>query len=212
MIQEMSAQLHTILAVMEAIAVFSCAISGFAEARKQHLDPVGAFVLAFATAFGGGTLRDVLLDHRPFYWVQHQWYTVIILVLSLSTSGVMKLVSRVATERVLLITDAIGLGFFSASGTSLALQTDMSALMSVMMGVITGVGGGVIRDILCNEVPLVLRDTRPYAICAFVGGWIYIALTYVDLDPLYTLSISALSVIFVRLITVAFDVDRKSVV
>ncbi|VVE66730.1 trimeric intracellular cation channel family protein [Pandoraea anapnoica] len=210
MIHEMSAQLHTILAVMEAIAVLSCAISGFAEARKQHLDPVGAFVLAFATAFGGGTLRDVLLDHRPFYWVQHQWYSVIILVLSLSTGVVLKLVSRVATERVLLITDAIGLGFFSASGTSLALQTDMSAFMSVMMGVITGVGGGVIRDILCNEVPLVLRDTRPYAVCAFIGGWIYIALTYVDLDPVYTLSISAFSVIFVRLITVAFDVRLKS--
>ncbi|WP_425495824.1 trimeric intracellular cation channel family protein [Pandoraea bronchicola] len=206
----MSAQLHTILAVMEAIAVMSCAISGFAEARKQHLDPVGAFVLAFATAFGGGTLRDVLLDHRPFYWVQHQWYTVIILVLSLSTSGVLRLVSRVATERMLLITDAIGLGFFSASGTSLALQTDMSAFMSVMMGVITGVGGGVMRDILCNEVPLVLRDTRPYAVCAFIGGWIYIALTYADLDPVYSLSISALSVIFVRLITVAFDVRLKS--
>ncbi|VVE47345.1 trimeric intracellular cation channel family protein [Pandoraea anhela] len=210
MINEMSAQLHTILAIMEAIAVLSCAISGFAEARKQHLDPVGAFVLAFATAFGGGTLRDVLLDHRPFYWVQHQWYSVIILVLSLSTSVVLKLVSRVATERVLLITDAIGLGFFSASGTSLALQTDMSAFMSVMMGVITGVGGGVIRDILCNEVPLVLRDTRPYAVCAFIGGWIYIALTYADLDPVYTLSISAFSVIFVRLITVAFDVRLKS--
>ncbi|AJF01329.1 trimeric intracellular cation channel family protein [Pandoraea apista] len=206
----MSAQLHTILAVMEAIAVLSCAISGFAEARKQHLDPVGAFVLAFATAFGGGTLRDVLLDHRPFYWVQHQWYTVIILILSLSTSGVLRLVSRVATERVLLITDAIGLGFFSASGTSLALQTDMSAFMSVMMGVITGVGGGVMRDILCNEVPLVLRDTRPYAVCAFIGGWIYIALTYADLDPVYTLSISAFSVIFVRLITVAFDVRLKT--
>ncbi|VVE07366.1 trimeric intracellular cation channel family protein [Pandoraea communis] len=210
MIHEMSAQLHTILAVMEAIAVLSCAISGFAEARKQHLDPVGAFVLAFATAFGGGTLRDVLLDHRPFYWVQHQWYTVIILVLSLSTSGVLRLVSRVATERVLLITDAIGLGFFSASGTSLALQTEMSAFMSVMMGVITGVGGGVMRDILCNEVPLVLRDTRPYAVCAFIGGWIYIALTYADLDPVYTLSISAFSVIFVRLITVAFDVRLKT--
>ncbi|MGC7406593.1 trimeric intracellular cation channel family protein [Pandoraea pneumonica] len=206
----MSDQLHTILAVAEAIAVMSCAISGFAEARKQHLDPVGAFVLAFATAFGGGTLRDVLLDHRPFYWVQHQWYTIIILVLSLSTSGVLRLVSRVATERVLLITDAIGLGFFSASGTSLALQTGMSPFMSVMMGVITGVGGGVMRDILCNEVPLVLRDTRPYAVCAFIGGWIYIALTYADLDPLYTLSISALSVIFVRLITVAFDVRLKS--
>nr|WP_237170069.1 trimeric intracellular cation channel family protein [Pandoraea faecigallinarum] len=210
MINEMSAQLHTILAIMEAIAVLSCAISGFAEARKQHLDPVGAFVLAFATAFGGGTLRDVLLDHRPFYWVQHQWYSVIILVLSLSTSAVLKLVSRVATERVLLITDAIGLGFFSASGTSLALQTDMSAFMSVMMGVITGVGGGVLRDILCNEVPLVLRDTRPYAVCAFIGGWIYIALTYADLDPVYTLSISSFSVIFVRLITVAFDVRLKS--
>lgn len=210
MVLEMSDQLHTILAVAEAIAVMSCAISGFAEARKQHLDPVGAFVLAFATAFGGGTLRDVLLDHRPFYWVQHQWYTIIILVLSLSTSGVLRLVSRVATERVLLITDAIGLGFFSASGTSLALQTGMSPFMSVMMGVITGVGGGVMRDILCNEVPLVLRDTRPYAVCAFIGGWIYIALTYADLDPLYTLSISALSVIFVRLITVAFDVRLKS--
>ncbi|WP_087688782.1 MULTISPECIES: trimeric intracellular cation channel family protein [Pandoraea] len=206
----MSSQLHTILAITEAIAVLSCAISGFAEARKQHLDPVGAFVLAFATAFGGGTLRDVLLDHRPFYWVQHQWYTIIILILSLSTSGVLRLVSRVATERVLLITDAIGLGTFSASGTSLALQTGMSPFMSVMMGVITGVGGGVMRDILCNEVPLVLRDTRPYAVCAFIGGWIYIALTYADLDPVYTLSISALSVIFVRLITVAFDVRLKA--
>jgi uncharacterized membrane protein YeiH len=210
MIHEMSAQLHTILAIMEAIAVLSCAISGFAEARKQHLDPVGAFVLAFATAFGGGTLRDVLLDHRPFYWVQHQWYTVLILVLSPSTSGVLRLVSRVATERVLLIADAIGLGFFSASGTSLALQTDMSAFMSVMMGVITGVGGGVMRDILCNEVPLVLRDTRPYAVCAFIGGWIHIALTYADIDPVYSLSISALSVIVVRLLTVAFDVRLKS--
>lgn len=210
MIHEMSAQLLTILAIMEAIAVFSCAISGFAEARKQHLDPVGAFVLAFATAFGGGTLRDVLLDHRPFYWVQHQWYTVLILVLSLSTSGVLRLVSRVATERVLLVTDAVGLGFFSASGTSLALQTDMSAFMSVMMGVITGVGGGVMRDILCNEVPLVLRDTRPYAVCAFIGGWIYIALTYADIDPVYSLSISALSVIVVRLLTVAFDVRLTS--
>ncbi|VVD87599.1 trimeric intracellular cation channel family protein [Pandoraea iniqua] len=210
MIHEMSSQLHTILAITEAIAVLSCAISGFAEARKQHLDPVGAFVLAFATAFGGGTLRDVLLDHRPFYWVQHQWYTIIILILSLSTSGVLRLVSRVATERVLLITDAIGLGTFSASGTSLALQTGMSPFMSVMMGVITGVGGGVMRDILCNEVPLVLRDTRPYAVCAFIGGWIYIALTYADLDPVYTLSISALSVIFVRLITVAFDVRLKA--
>ncbi|ALS62936.1 MULTISPECIES: trimeric intracellular cation channel family protein [Pandoraea] len=206
----MSSQLHTILAITEAIAVLSCAISGFAEARKQHLDPVGAFVLAFATAFGGGTLRDVLLDHRPFYWVQHQWYTIIILILSLSTSGVLRLVSRVATERVLLITDAIGLGTFSASGTSLALQTGMSPFMSVMMGVITGVGGGVMRDILCNEVPLVLRDTRPYAVCAFIGGWIYIALTYADLDPVYTLSISALSVILVRLITVAFDVRLKA--
>lgn len=210
MMHEMSSQLHTILAITEAIAVLSCAISGFAEARKQHLDPVGAFVLAFATAFGGGTLRDVLLDHRPFYWVQHQWYTIIILILSLSTSGVLRLVSRVATERVLLITDAIGLGTFSASGTSLALQTGMSPFMSVMMGVITGVGGGVMRDILCNEVPLVLRDTRPYAVCAFIGGWIYIALTYADLDPVYTLSISALSVIFVRLITVAFDVRLKA--
>jgi uncharacterized membrane protein YeiH len=72
------------------------------------------------------------------------------------------------------------------------------------------VGGGVMRDILCNEVPLVLRDTRPYAVCAFIGGWIYIALTYADMDPVYSLSISALSVIFVRLITVAFDVRLKS--
>lgn len=210
MIHEMSAQLHSILAIMEAIAVLSCAIPGFAEARKQHLDPVGAFVLAFATAFGGGTLRDVLLDHRPFYWVQHQWYTVIILILSISTPLVLRLVSRVATERVLLITDAIGLGSFSASGTSLALQSGMPPLMSVMMGVITGVGGGVMRDILCNEVPLVLRDARPYAVCAFIGGWIYIALTYADLDPAYTLSISALSVILVRLLTVTFDIRLRS--
>ena len=202
----MHPRLTLALAVMEAIAIMAYSISGFIEARTRRLDAVGTFLVALATAFGGGTVRDVLLERRPFYWVQHQNYVLVIFVMSLFAPMTFRAISRVISERVLLVADAIGLGLFSVSGTSLALDAQMPWFTSVMMGVLTGVFGGVIRDVLCNEVPLILRDSRPYATCAFVGCWIYVLLDYMNFDTVYSVLIGTAFILVARLVTFKLDV------
>jgi uncharacterized membrane protein YeiH len=172
-----------LLTAMEALAIFAYAISALIEARERRLDVVGAFIVAFLTAFGGGTLRDLLLERRPFYWVEHQNYVLALFVLALAAPFILKPLSHIVSARALLVADAIGLGMFSIAGTSMALEMDMPLFTSVMMGVITGVFGGVLRDVLCNEVPIILRDSKPYATCAFIGCWAYIAMVRGGMAP-----------------------------
>jgi len=199
-------RLNFALSVIEALAILSFAISGFIEARKRRLDPIGTFLVATATAFGGGTIRDVLLERRPFYWVEHQSYVIGIFVLSFFATYVLRMVSWVISERALLIADAIGLGLFSISGTSIALDSGMPWFTSAMMGVVTGVFGGIMRDVLCNDIPLILRDSRPYATCAFAGCWLYVLLARLDVDPLYSLVAASAFILITRLVTFKFNV------
>lgn len=194
------------IAVLEVIATLAYAISGFVEARKNRLDSVGTFIIALATAFGGGTARDILLERRPFYWVQHENYVVVIFVLSLFAPLVLKMMSRLSAERILLVADAIGLGIFSISGTSIALDAKMPSFIAVMMGVITGVFGGVMRDVLCNDIPLILRDSRPYATCAFAGCWVYLLLVEIHFDSVYSVLFATGFILVARLVTYKFDI------
>jgi len=194
------------LSIIEGLAILAYAFSGFIEARKRRLDAVGTFLVALATAFGGGTMRDVLLQRRPFYWVEHETYVLVIFVLSLFAPFVLRLASRVFNERALLIADAIGLGLFSISGTSIALDAGMPAFIAVMMGVVTGVFGGILRDVVCNEVPLLLRDSRPYATCAFAGCWLYLALDRLQVDAVYSVIVATGFILIARLITFKLDV------
>ncbi|MBF6988896.1 MULTISPECIES: trimeric intracellular cation channel family protein [Cupriavidus] len=197
-------RLPLILHIMEVIGVLAFAVSGVVDARKQRLDVVGTFVVAFATAFGGGTLRDVLLDRRPFYWVEHEGYVLLIFAMSFGASFVLRVVSRVASDRALIVADAIGLGLFSVTGTSLALVGQMTPTVAVMMGIISSVFGGVVRDVLCNEVPMILRDRSPYATCSFVGCWIYIGLTWMEVQQEAALMTGALAIIAMRLVSVRY--------
>lgn len=197
-------RLPLILHVMEVVGVLAFAVSGVVDARKQRFDAVGTFVVAFATAFGGGTVRDVLLDRRPFYWVDHEGYVILIFVMSLGASFVLRVVSRVASERTLITADAIGLGLFSVTGTSLALVANMTPAVAVMMGIISSVFGGVVRDVLCNEVPMILRDRSPYATCAFVGCWVYVGLTWLRAEQELALLAGAITITVARLLCVRF--------
>lgn len=194
------------LAVIEALAIFAYAVSGFIEARKRRLDAVGMFMVALVTAFGGGTVRDVLLGRRPFYWVEHEGYVIAIFVLSLFAPFTLRMASRVFSERALLVADAIGLGLFSISGTSIALEAGMPWFIAALMGVMTGVFGGILRDVLCNEVPLVLRDSHPYATCAFAGCGVYLLLVRLDVDSVYSVSIATAFILVARLVTFKLDV------
>ena len=186
----MHPRLTLAISIMEALAIFAYAISGLIEARKRRLDAVGAFLVALATAFGGGTVRDVLLSRRPFYWVQHQDYVIVIFVMAIFAPFLLRTTTRLFDQRALLIADAIGLGLFSISGTSIALDAQMPAFTAAMMGVMTGVFGGIMRDVLCNEVPLILRDSRPYAVCALAGCWLYLGLDWLGLQGVYNVLVS----------------------
>ncbi len=195
-------RLPLILHVMEVVGVLAFAVSGVVDARKQRLDAVGTFIVAFATAFGGGTVRDVLLDRRPFYWVEHEYYVLLIFAMSIGAAIVFRVVSTVASDRAMLVADAIGLGLFSVTGTSLALVAQMTPTVAVMMGIISAVFGGVVRDVLCNEVPMILRDRSPYATCSFVGCWVYVGLTWLRADQEAALLTGALVTMAMRLLSV----------
>lgn len=163
---------------VEGLATAAFALSGAMEAARKRLDAVGVCVVAFLAAFGGGTLRDLLLDQRPFFWVRH--VELLWAVLALCVLAMLFLRDRhfVLTEKAIQWPDALGLGLFAAVGVDLALQNQLPALVAVLMGVITGVFGGVLRDMVCNEIPTAFRDHRPYAVCAFAGGWVYVGLLH----------------------------------
>jgi uncharacterized membrane protein YeiH len=194
-----------LIKVIEILAVLVGALSGLIEARSKKMDVVGVFTVAFITAFGGGTLRDILLDHRPLFWVIHQEYAILIFVLALIANPVLKTLSYIVSERLIVIADAFGLGLFSVAGVAAALSAGMPLFIASMMGVITGIFGGVLRDIVCNEIPMVLRDGRPYAICAFAGCWLYLLLQKFAVAAEISLWSSVLLITALRLITWARD-------
>ncbi len=160
---------------VEALATLAFALSGVLAGARKRLDVVGVCVVAFLTAFGGGTVRDLLLDRRPFFWVAHVELLWLVLIVSVLSMQLLRSQHHAVTERAILWPDAIGLGLFTASGVHYALVAHMPMLVAAIMGVITSMFGGVLRDMVCNEVPASLRDHRPYALLSFLGAWVYIA-------------------------------------
>ncbi len=196
----------TLIKFIEIMAILVGAFSGFIEARRKRMDLVGVFTVAFITAFGGGTLRDILLDRRPLFWVTHQEYAILIFVLALVATPLIRTLRHVLSEKLIVVADAIGLGLFSIAGVSAALDADMPIFIASMMGVITGIFGGVLRDIVCNEVPMVFRDGKPYAICAFLGSWMYLLMRHFTFPHDFALWSSATFITGLRLLTWRFDI------
>jgi uncharacterized membrane protein YeiH len=160
--------------IVETVAIVAFALSGILAAARKHLDAVGVCVVAGLAAFGGGTLRDILLDRRPFFWVAHPGWLWALIALAIAAMLFMRTRHLEPTERAIQWPDALGLGLFTASGTQVALDAALPAIVAVLMGMITAVFGGVLRDIVCNEIPSAFRDHRPYAVCSFVGGWVLV--------------------------------------
>jgi uncharacterized membrane protein YeiH len=129
-------------------------------------------VIATVTAIGGGTLRDVLLDRHPIFWIADSRYLLVILAATGLTLVYVHL--RIPATRALPVADALGLAFFTIGGVQIAEQAGLTGLVAVLMGVITGVAGGMIRDVLCAEIPLILRRGQLYATSAIVGSALYL--------------------------------------
>jgi uncharacterized membrane protein YeiH len=171
---------ETLRLVVEMTATVAFALSGLMEAARKRLDAVGVCVVAFLAAFGGGTLRDLLLDQRPFFWVRHVDWLWGLLLLCVAAMLFMRSRHFEPTERAMQWPDALGLGLFTAVGVDQALNIGSPTLVAVLMGLVTGVFGGVLRDMVCNEIPTAFRDHRPYAVCAFAGAWVYVGLSRTD--------------------------------
>ena len=162
----------SLLFALEMIGTAVFAISGALAASRANMDLFGFSVLALMPAIGGGTLRDMMLGRMPVFWIQDNSYVTVALLAALA---VYFFADRPGFRRTLLIwMDALGLALFAVLGTEVALETGVSALVAVMMGVMTAVLGGMIRDIICNEIPLVL-SSEIYATAAFVASIAYVA-------------------------------------
>ena len=182
---------HTLPFVIEMVATFAFAFSGLIAGARKKMDLVGLCIVSGVSAFGGGTLRDILLDRRPFFWVVNSHWLWLLIGLCLLAMIFMRERHFEFTEKAIQIPDALGLGLFTALGTQIALELGMPAIVAALMGMMTAVFGGVLRDICCNEIPKAFNDHQPYAILAFLGGWLLIGLSEMHLPEWLVLFISA---------------------
>jgi uncharacterized membrane protein YeiH len=205
--EQIASQIQYIITIMEGFALFAAAIAGFILARKLRFDAVSTFIIGFVSAFGGGTLRDILLDRRPFYWVAHENYAIAVFILSLVAPFAIRVSSKFINETWFNTIDAIGLGLFTAAGTAIALEAGMPSFTASLLGVMTAVFGGVIRDVMLNQIPWLLTNKQPYASCAFLGAWAFILLQPMDISDLSKLLLSSVLVIFLRLWTSRLKIE-----
>ena len=197
-------QLSNAQVVVEVAGTLAFALSGILEAARKRLDAVGVCFVAGVAAFGGGTLRDVLLDRRPFFWVERAGWLWAVLLLCVAAMLFLRARHFTPTERGMQWPDALGLGLFAATGTQIAAADGLPAIVAVLMGVMTAVFGGVLRDVLCNEVPRAFNDHRPYALCAFAGGWVVLGAQQVGLAPPLALAAGVLVATAARILALHF--------
>ncbi|HUK99678.1 MAG TPA: trimeric intracellular cation channel family protein [Nitrospirota bacterium] len=167
--------MNAFIKTIEILGIIAFALTGIVEARRKGMDIVGVYAVAMVTAFGGGSLRDIILDRHPLFWIEHYEYAVLLLLISIISLTIMKaMLTRKRTVILVLVLDALGLGLFSSSGASIANQLGYAPFVSALLGVITGVFGGVMRDTICKEIPYIFQRRELYATCSFIGAWIYI--------------------------------------
>ena len=145
----------TTMLVIYLVAITAEAMSGALAAGRRNMDIFGVAVIAFVTALGGGTIRDMVLGHYPIGWTQHPEYVYLVISAGLLTTVVARYMRHL--KQVFLLLDAMGLIAFSLIGCSVALQHDYPRVVVIMAGMLTGISGGIVRDVLCNQVPVVFR-------------------------------------------------------
>lgn len=183
-------------------AVALCAVTGALEAGRKQMDIVGVTAVGLATALGGGTLRDLLLA-RAVFWTTDQTYLLAALLATLLSFFAVRAIHL--HPRLFLIPDALGLALFTVLGTEIALQHGSPWLVAALMGVITGVVGGVLRDMLCNDIPLIFLPGELYATAAFAGALTVVGLRLLDAHPALAATLGFAVATVLRLGAMAFQ-------
>ncbi len=196
--------MNELLFYLDIFGIIVFALSGALMAGRYQLDPFGVVVLASVTAVGGGTIRDVILQ-TPVFWVEKPYYLYVILATALLTIVLIRQPKRIP-KRFLLIADALGLALFAVLGTQKALYLGAPVPVAIVLGTITGVAGGMIRDVLCNVIPMILRQ-EIYALAAMLGGSLFIFLHWLGWSDRQAIVASMSAALLLRLAAIYWHVS-----
>jgi uncharacterized membrane protein YeiH len=187
--------------LLDIIGTMAFAMSGALTAMNKKLDPFGVFIIAFVTAVGGGTLRDIMIGRTPVGWMQDLNYVYVIVIGFILAILFRKKFDRLRTS--LFLFDTIGLGVFTLIGLEKGISVGLHPVICIALGTMTACFGGVIRDILCTEIPVIFRR-EIYATICILGGIVFFLLRKLDLDNDVLYLTTSLVIISVRLMAVKF--------
>ncbi len=194
--------------LIDVLGTVAFAISGVLVAMEKKLDVFGVFIIAFVTAVGGGTLRDLLIGNTPVGWMRAP--------LSIFTIAITVLLAVVFVNylkhfrKSLFLFDTIGIGLYTMIGIEKGLAVHLSPVMCIALGTMTASFGGVLRDILCNEIPVIFRR-EVYATVCILGGFLYFGLVFVQVPAEVAYSIGIGAIILLRLLAVRFKISLPNI-
>lgn len=200
--------MELIINYISIIGAFAFAVSGAITAMNKRFDPFGVLIIAFVSAVGGGTIRDILITERSVFWLKEPSYIYFILA-----GTVFAIIFRSKLNilyKPLLFFDAIGLGLFTIAGVQIGLDYNISAINCIILGTITGAFGGVLRDILVNEVPVIFKQ-EIYATVSILGGGMYLIFLKLGVNNLLLQIVPILSIIVLRLIVIKYNISLPSI-
>ncbi|MBT8101421.1 MAG: trimeric intracellular cation channel family protein [Gammaproteobacteria bacterium] len=188
--------------LLEMLGTAAFAVSGALAASRKNMDIFGFCVLALMPAVGGGTIRDIIIDRVPVFWISDNRYIAVAIIAALIVFFTSyKPGSR---RRILVWMDALGLALFAALGTEICLQHDTGPLVAIMLGVTTAVTGGMIRDIICNEIPLIL-SREIYATAAFIAAVCYVLADKAGFDQPVSLGVAVIAGFAIRAFGIKYN-------
>lgn len=196
------------LLIIDILGTFSFAVSGAFLAMQKKLDPFGVLVLSFVTAIGGGTLRDMMIGNLPVSWLRNETATLVIFAAAVSTIFFGRYLKQFTTT--LFLFDALGLGLFTIVGIELALEKEFSPAVCIALGTITASFGGVLRDVLLNDVPLLFHK-EIYALASIAGGILYFLLAKTTIDNDLSRILCVLSIFIIRVVAVRFKLSLPTI-
>ena len=194
--------------IIDILGTIAFAISGVLVAMDKRLDVFGVLIIAFVTAVGGGTLRDLLIGIKPVGWLNAPVHLLIIVVTVLLAIIFVKQLKYV--RKSLFLFDTIGIGFYTMVGIEKGLAADLLPVMCIALGTITACFGGVIRDILCNEIPVIFRK-EIYATVCILGGLVYFVLIQFPINDTIAYSLAILTIIIMRVLAVRFKISLPNI-
>ena len=197
----------SLLLIIDILGTIAFAVSGGLTAMKKRLDLFGIFIIAFVTAVGGGTLRDILID-APVTWMHDLTFFYVIVIATVLAVVFRRKLNYV--RRSLFLFDTIGIALYTIVGVEKGIAAGFSPVICVALGTISACFGGVIRDILCNEIPVIFRKNI-YATACIVGGFAYFLLLKTTLTTDFVVLISGAIVILIRLLAVIFNLALPNI-